>query len=231
MTKPNALHHLALSTGDIKTQIEFFTDVLGMELAALYWMHGLSGAWHGFLRLNENCAIAFVFMEQNLKAKPISGVTHSGGNEGYSAPGTMQHLALNVDNLEDLLAMRDRIRSKGVQAFGPIHHGFCSSIYFGGPENLTLEISTSGGVEYPLDEGQWIDNEVVNIAGISPEELERYRNPPKFESKGGAVPQPPLDESKPRLYFPKEQYDMWLSMTDEELTKTMGGEAPPTVDA
>ena len=46
MTKPNGLHHLAISTGDIKRQIEFFSDVLGMELVALYWMHGVQGAWH-----------------------------------------------------------------------------------------------------------------------------------------------------------------------------------------
>ena len=35
MTNPNGIHHLALSTGDMKGQIEFFTDVLGMRLMAL----------------------------------------------------------------------------------------------------------------------------------------------------------------------------------------------------
>ena len=49
----NGVHHLAICTADIKRQIEFFTDVLGAELKALYWMHGVEGAWHGFLRLNE----------------------------------------------------------------------------------------------------------------------------------------------------------------------------------
>ena len=32
MTKPNGLHHLAITTADIKTQIAFFSDVLGTEL-------------------------------------------------------------------------------------------------------------------------------------------------------------------------------------------------------
>ena len=58
--KPNALHHLALSTGDIKSQIDYFTDVLGMELMALYWMHGAEKTVHGFLKLNDKCAVAFV---------------------------------------------------------------------------------------------------------------------------------------------------------------------------
>ena len=39
----NGVHHLAVCTGDIKAQIEFFTDVLGAELKALYWMHGVDG--------------------------------------------------------------------------------------------------------------------------------------------------------------------------------------------
>jgi len=36
MAKPNGIHHFAICTADIKAQIEYFTDVLGMELVALY---------------------------------------------------------------------------------------------------------------------------------------------------------------------------------------------------
>ena len=38
MNKVEGLHHLADCTADMKGQIEFFTDNLGMELVALYWM-------------------------------------------------------------------------------------------------------------------------------------------------------------------------------------------------
>ncbi len=37
MTQPNGVHHLALMTADVKSQIAFFSDVLGMKLKALYW--------------------------------------------------------------------------------------------------------------------------------------------------------------------------------------------------
>ena len=60
MPKPNDLHHLAIATADIKTQIEFFSDVLGMELVALYWMHGVDGCFHGFMKLHDRASIAFV---------------------------------------------------------------------------------------------------------------------------------------------------------------------------
>ena len=36
MGLPNRVHHLAICTNDIKGQIEFFTQVCGMELVALY---------------------------------------------------------------------------------------------------------------------------------------------------------------------------------------------------
>ena len=53
MNKVEGLHHSAICTADMKSQIEYFTDVLGMELVALYWMHGVDGHWHGFLRLER----------------------------------------------------------------------------------------------------------------------------------------------------------------------------------
>ena len=39
MNKVEGLHHLAITTANMKEQIEFFTDKLGMELVAWYWMH------------------------------------------------------------------------------------------------------------------------------------------------------------------------------------------------
>lgn len=231
MVKPNALHHLALSTGDMKSQIEFFTDVLGMELVALYWMHGVEGAWHGFLKLNDTCAVAFVHTEQNARTQPVMGVSHAGNPGESSAPGTMQHLALNVDSMDDLMAMRDRIRSRGVPVFGPIHHGFCSSVYFAGPENLSLEIATSGEVEHPLSSDMWIDPEVAALAGISADDLKRYKAPAAYEGAGGSVPQPAYDPAKPHQHYPADVYEAMLATPDEALTQAVSETTPPGVAA
>lgn len=227
MPRANGLHHLAISTGDMKSQIEFFTDVLGMELVALYWMHGVEGAWHGFLRLNDTAAVAFVFSEKIKDTKPIKDVTYAGNPADPSAPGTMQHLALNVDTMEDLLNMRDRIRSRGVPVFGPIHHGFCSSIYFAGPEHLALEIATSGGVEYPLGANTWIDKDVQALAGISDDELARFINPAKYAGENGALSQPAYDPDKPHQQYPEHIYEMMLQMPDEMLTDAGSEPNPP----
>ena len=67
----------------------------------------------------------------------------------------------------ELQAMRDRPRSKGVPVLGPLDHGFCKSIYFAGPENLSLELSFSNEA---IDAEAWIDPAVMALAGITAEE-------------------------------------------------------------
>jgi catechol 2,3-dioxygenase-like lactoylglutathione lyase family enzyme len=221
----NGVHHLAIATQDIKTQIEFFSDVLGAELVALYWMHNVEGTWHGFLRLSDSCYVAFVQNAEITKIPRQLGVTHAGSAAGPVAGGAMQHVALNVDSLDALLALRDRIRSRGVNVFGPLDHGMCHSIYFAGPEDLSLEIATS---RKAIDGRAWIDPEVVQLAGISPDELARYREPAPFASQGGAIPQPPIDPAKPQQRgVPKTIYEAILGMSDEEVTARLSESTPP----
>lgn len=211
-THPNGVHHLAISTGDIKTQIAFFTDVLGAELKALYWMHNAARVWHGFLKLSDSCYLAFAQGPEFHKIARIEGVTHAPQASAESSPGTMTHLALNVTDEAELLAMRDRIRSRGIICIGPVDHGLCKSIYFAGPEGLNLEIATSEG--NGIDARQWIDPEVVSLAGISPEELARYVRPAAFEDRGGGVPQPSYDPTKPLQKWAPERLERALAGDD-----------------
>ena len=183
----SGVHHLAISTGDMKGQLEFFCDVLGAELKALYWMHGVENTFHGFVKLNDASYVAFVQGPMTGEIAPVFGVSHAGSAANPSAPGTMQHVAFNVDSLDDLLALRDRIRDRGVNVFGPLDHGMCHSIYFAGPENLALEIATSA---VPIDERAWIDPEVVGLLGIDDDELDAMKAPGAFESQGGASRNP-----------------------------------------
>jgi catechol 2,3-dioxygenase-like lactoylglutathione lyase family enzyme len=221
----NGVHHLAIATADIKRQIEFFSDVLGMELVALYWMHGVEGAWHGFMKLDDTCYLAFVQTREIGGIERTLGVTHAGNAGNSVAGGAMQHVAFNVDSEEELLALRDRIRSRGVTVLGPIDHGMCKSMYFAGPEDLSLEIATS---ERAIDARAWIDPEVVGLAGISAEELERYRSPAAFESRGGTVPQPAFDPAKPWMRgYPEAAYRAAVAMPDEVVFERSSQPEPP----
>ena len=79
---------------------------------------------------------------------------------------------------------------------GPLDHGLCESIYFAGPENLSLELSCS--LE-PIDAQAWIDPEVVELAGISADELARYKAPADFADAGGALQNPGPDAEGPHM--------------------------------
>jgi catechol 2,3-dioxygenase-like lactoylglutathione lyase family enzyme len=223
MIKPNGVHHLAITTAKMKEQIAFFNEVLGMELCALYWMHGVEGYWHGFMKANDSCYIAFVCAPA-IKEIPVEfGKTHAGNPVSPCSPGVMQHLAFNVDTEEQMYVMRDRIRAKGIQVFGPVDHGLCKSMYFAGPENLALEIATSKAA---IDGKAWIDPEVAALAGITPEEVERYRSHQPFADRKGAVPQPPYNPARPHL-SPDAMAEAWGKMTDAEFFAMISNTQPP----
>ena len=221
---PNGINHIAIATRDIKGQIEFFTDVLGGELKALYWMHGVADTFHAFVELSPACYVAFQ-QHPNNPDQQVLGITHAGNAGGQVTAGTMQHLAFNVDTLDDLLAMRDRIRSRGVPVLGPMHHGMCASMYFAGPEGLALEVATGGAI----DERAWIDPEVQALAGISDDELGRYTAPAAYERPVEAVAQPAFDPSKPHLVYPEPVYRAMLGAPDAAMWTAVTSEPPVQV--
>jgi len=218
MTKPQGVHHIAYSTGDMKAQLEFFTQVLGLELVALYWMHGVKGAWHSFLKLNEQSFLSFVHLPAMKDLQGEIGISHAGNPGGVTAGGTLQHLALRVGSPEEVLEMRDRIRSYGVPVLGELDHGMCRSIYFAGPEGMVMEIACVGDLQ-TVEPDAWIDPEVVRHAGISEAELAAMISPPPFVRPEKPVPQPEMDPSKPHLVYPGKAYDRLRAMPDEEMTR------------
>jgi catechol 2,3-dioxygenase-like lactoylglutathione lyase family enzyme len=221
--QPTGVHHLAFMAADIKKHIAFFTQVMGCPLVALFDMHGVPGALHAFLRMNDRSYFSIVQMP-DLDQIPVElGRTHAGSGAGRSAPGTLQHLAFGVDTDADLIAMRDRIRSHGVNVIGPIDHGMCRSIYFGGPDNMTLEVATS---QVSLNPDVWIDPSVLERAGISAAEAALYRAPPAYAGPS-PVPQPPFDPAKPHMGYPDAVYQRLLAMPDDELTRTASYAEPP----
>jgi catechol 2,3-dioxygenase-like lactoylglutathione lyase family enzyme len=217
MVKLQGVHHIALSTGDMKAQLAFFTQVLGMQLVALFWMHGVKGAWHSFLKLNDRSFVSFVHVPGMEDVPAQIGVTHAGNAGGVTAGGTLQHLSLRVENPNEVLTMRDRIRSHGVAVLGELDHGMCRSIYFAGPEGLVMEIACAGDLGVEPD--SWIDPEVVKRAGITEDELARMVSPPTFERPDAPVGQPPHDPEKPFLTYPGRAYERLLAMPDEQFTR------------
>ena len=177
------------------------------------------------MKLDETCMLAFVQTPEIAEIKSEIGRTHSGNAGLPSAGGTLQHLAFNVPDRESLLALRDRIRSRGVHVFGPIDHGMCHSIYFAGPEDLSLEVTTNGR---PIEPRAWIDPEVVELSKISEEELARFCHPEPFTPPSEPVPQPPLDSGQPVMRgYPEKVYARMVSTPDQVLMDALKQTEPP----
>ncbi len=220
---PRGVNHLALSTTDMKRQLSFWCDALGLPLKALYWMHGVDGAYHGFVELSPDSYVAFVQHPDNGDEVEF-GVSHANGPGGDVRGGTMQHVAFHVDTLDDLLAMRDRLRSRGVQVLGPIDHGFVQSIYFEGPEGLNLEVACGSAI----DDRAWVDPEVVALCGISDDELAAMRAPEPHVATAGPVPQPtrPHPENV-RARFDPEGYARLAAVPDQVVWDRFSETEPP----
>jgi len=138
----NGVHHLAICTRDIKKQIEFFTEVVGAELEALYWMHGVKNTFHGFLKLSDSSSVAFVQGPEVSEIQPVKGLSHAASHAAPVAPGTVQHIALNVDS-ETQAAVEKRIAASGMkepQTF-VLEHGYCRSVYVTDPNGLIVELT------------------------------------------------------------------------------------------
>ncbi len=220
--RPRGVNHLAIATTDMKGQLTFWAEVLGCPTRALYWMHGVPDTFHGFVELSAESYIAFVQHPDNRREIEY-GVSHAGNAGAPLTGGAMQHVALHVDTVDEVLAMRDRIRSHGVHVMGPIDHGMVVSMYFAGPEGLSLEICCGGGI----DERQWIDPEVQELCGISADELAALTDPPPLRHHPEPVPQPPLDAPGPRMHYPDAAYAAIMGMPDEQMWASASVPIPP----
>lgn len=127
------INHLALVTRDMDATTRFWHGVLGAEVVATV---GTPGFRHYFFRVGDGQTVAFFEyhdVELDTYAKP-AGVP-------YPPASQFDHLSLGVDDEEELLALRDRIKRYDCEVTDVVDHGFIRSIYFTDPNGLALEAS------------------------------------------------------------------------------------------
>jgi catechol 2,3-dioxygenase-like lactoylglutathione lyase family enzyme len=221
--QPDGIHHIAIMSADMKAQLTFFTQVMGLPLVGLFEMHGVPGGRHAFLRMAEDSFFSIVEMDGIADIPATLGITHAGTGAGKCAAGVTQHIAFRAPDEAGLIALRDRIRSHGVPAIGPIGHGFCKSIYFAGPEGLTLEVSCAMS---QVDPARWVDPAMLEACGISPEEAKAMLEPAPCKAQS-PVPQPAYDPAKPQMAYPPERLKMMLAAPDEAISAQGSYDTPP----
>lgn len=136
---PAMLHHAAWVTHDVAATADFYTRIMGMELASTVVDDQVPSTgedfpyFHIFFRMGDGSTIAFFEAPGvPLPAKP-----------SHPAYDTFNHFAMQANSREDVMRWQQWLVSNGIEVVGPTDHDFILSIYFRDPNGIRLEITTS----------------------------------------------------------------------------------------
>jgi catechol 2,3-dioxygenase-like lactoylglutathione lyase family enzyme len=136
---PRMLNHYARVTHDVGATADFYSRILGMEIASTIMDDQVPSTgdafpyFHIFFRMGDGSTMAF-FECADLPAAAVA--THP-------AYGVFDHIALQVDDGEQLARWKQWLVSQGVEVLGPVDHkGLIQSIYFHDPNGYRLELTT-----------------------------------------------------------------------------------------
>jgi len=131
-----SLHHVAYRCRDAKETADFYVKALGLKysMAVSADTVGSTGEYsphfHLFFEMEDGSHVAFFEVPE---ADPM----------GFdpNTPDWVQHLALRVGSMEELLDAKLRLEAMGVDVIGPTDHHICQSIYFHDPSGHRLELT------------------------------------------------------------------------------------------
>lgn len=105
-------------------------------------------------------------------------MTHAGFPSGAVAASATQHVALELDSIENLYVMRDRIRSKGIWVMGPWTTRPANRSTLTGLEGLVLEITAGQPFDpnFPDDRLHSLSDDEIRGMMSEPETPVRTKN-------------------------------------------------------
>lgn len=147
------VHHVAYRCKDAKETVEWYVKYLGMDfiLAIAEDLVPSTQApdpyMHVFLDAGAGNVLAFF----ELPNSPEMG-------KDPNTPEWVQHLALEVASLDDLLAAKARLQADDIEVIGPTDHTIFKSIYFFDPNGHRLELAvqtSTPAMDKALDHVKW----------------------------------------------------------------------------
>lgn len=137
--QPQMLNHYARVTHDVGATADFYTRILGMELASTIMDDQVPSTgdafpyFHIFFRMADGSTMAF-FECTDLPLRSAAS---------HPAYEVFDHIALQVADERELARWKEWLVSQGVEVLGPVDHkGLIQSIYFHDPNGYRLELTT-----------------------------------------------------------------------------------------
>lgn len=145
--KITRIHHVAYRCKDAKETVEFYRDLLNMDfqLAIAEDKVPSTGApdpyMHVFLDAGQGNVLAFF---------EIPNSPDMGRDE--NTPAWVQHIAFEVETMDELLEAKSRLEGAGIDVLGPTDHAIFKSIYFFDPNGHRIELATNTAKPGMLEE-------------------------------------------------------------------------------
>lgn len=144
----SGVHHAARPTWKLKETVEFYRDVLGLDLVHCVSARGWGKGYHPdflhfFFDSGKGSTIAFFYYLGHDQADHL--------NHRPEFDNDAHHTAWRVETEEELLAWRERLESRGVEIMYQIEHEVVESIYFRDPNGYYLEIGRPLRAFVPID--------------------------------------------------------------------------------
>jgi len=121
--KTDGFHHVAYRCRDARETVEFYQTHLGMDFQLAIAEDHDAG--------NNNVLAFFELPEQPEM------------DRDHNTPEWVQHIAMRVGSLDELLAAKASLEAAGIDVLGPTHHGIFKSIYFFDPNGHRLELAAN----------------------------------------------------------------------------------------
>ena len=147
------IHHVAYRCKDAKQTVEWYGKYLDMDFQLAIAEDNVpsTGApdpyMHVFLDAGMGNVLAFFELP-----------TQAPMGRDQNTPAWVQHLALEVESMDALLAAKERLQADGIDVIGPTDHTIFKSIYFFDPNGHRLELSVNTATPemlQKLDDVKW----------------------------------------------------------------------------
>ena len=141
------IHHVAYRCNDAKETVEFYQRVLGMDFVLAIAEDEVPSTkepdpyMHIFMDAGMGNVLAFFELPNSPQM-----------DRDRNTPEWVQHIAFEVEDLDALMAAKERVEAEGLDVVGPTNHGIFKSIYFFDPNGHRLELAANTGTQAQLEE-------------------------------------------------------------------------------
>jgi lactoylglutathione lyase len=147
------IHHVAYRCKDARETVLWYREHLGMDFVLAIAEDEVPSTkapdpyMHVFLDAGQGNVLAFF----ELPNSPEMG-------RDPNTPNWVQHIALKVGSMDELLAAKAKLQAAGIDVLGPTNHTLFRSIYFFDPNGHRLELACDTSTPQmlqKLDEVKW----------------------------------------------------------------------------